>query len=194
MLINLDYYLEQFCDKLSYMDYYLQLSLWKSQMMVNIISSCYSTESSQIDSYTPCVDVPDDPPDDSSDVFDDGPTAAINVFNLALDGEDRFVHIFKWVYHQIYAVSSLCGLVASEMFIVRNVIFCFSSLAKYSSQTGLVLLLDILRYLLGKMASVGLPRMPGLLLPDNNNIKNLFLERITFTAHINLYQCSSHLS
>ncbi|BFZ06770.1 hypothetical protein BsWGS_09809 [Bradybaena similaris] len=46
-------------------------------------------ERSQIDSYTPCVDMPDDPPDDSSDVFDDGPTAAINVFNLALDGEDR---------------------------------------------------------------------------------------------------------
>ncbi|CAL1542090.1 unnamed protein product, partial [Lymnaea stagnalis] len=45
--------------------------------------------SSQFESYSPCVDLPVDPQDDSTDVFDDGPTSAINVFNLALDGEDR---------------------------------------------------------------------------------------------------------
>lgn len=41
----------------------------------------------------PCVDLPSDPPDDSNDVFDDGPTSAINVFNLAMEGEDRFVTV-----------------------------------------------------------------------------------------------------
>ncbi|XP_059178197.1 uncharacterized protein LOC131957416 [Physella acuta] len=43
----------------------------------------------QTESYSPFVDLPADPADDSTDVFDDGPTSAINVFNLALDGEDR---------------------------------------------------------------------------------------------------------
>ena len=51
------------------------------------------TEDSQEESVTPCVDLPPDPPDDSSDVFDDGATSAINVFNLAMDGEDRYIQL-----------------------------------------------------------------------------------------------------
>ncbi|GFN74106.1 endonuclease-reverse transcriptase, partial [Plakobranchus ocellatus] len=51
-------------------------------------SSLTFFESSQEEEYSPCVDLPEAPPDDSGDVFDDGPTSAINVFHLALEGED----------------------------------------------------------------------------------------------------------
>ncbi|KAK3698158.1 hypothetical protein RRG08_021669 [Elysia crispata] len=52
-------------------------------------SSLTFYESSQEEKCSPCVDLPCAPPDDSGDVFDDGPTSAINVFHLALEGEDR---------------------------------------------------------------------------------------------------------